>query len=665
MKILESQSKKIKKYITFNIIIDWYEKNRDKIAKLLGVNPDKIVSTDVIINQTKSLISDVINPQSGGNLGRNTITGFLNFKPLNGFIIHDLLHNIYAPNIKNFDDKLSSYTYTESEIIEEIECLCVEQIYAKFFNIKNVKSDFINQNINLLAIYLCLAILKDNYKRINFFLKTGTAYIKVYNKLYKLKESDSYYNIFKAFKRVPKNIYTNKGGYIENIDDLKKTLIDLLEVEDCITETNGDRSLFPNGEYKGTYHNFSELSDDIQFEIIQEYCNYNNILFVVDEAIDVFKKYFPDFDYRIEFDDKKLFYIKKYDFYFFKADLYKIIDDFDQNIVEKLRYEFKRNNYLSIFEDKIDTMIEVLLNIEFEEGLYQVDRMSSDSLIEYCEKKRREVLIKEYDSNVVFYKSKPLKEIVELIFNRNSHALAILRRYFRYNNLIVNDTNLESEDRIIFSITKDNNFFYENGYASLGKNLFTNNAKNLLRILDELRGYLIKNFQSIKQNNNILSRKKYIKYLEFIDFLSTKEFVNNTIIKFFNLEYYFNIEFNGLVKKINLTPVVYGVSEFQNFLNSINEFKDLYDDKKVEYKLSETIYKEYTDFLKTDKLQKFINEFNKYNRVKKAISIIDYDSFFKELSSNGISNELIEKYLNLKSGEYKVEIDNKNIILLF
>jgi len=105
----ESQSKKIKKVLTFSVVLNWYNDNKDKIAKIVNCNPYELASEEELLDQSRGLVNTVINTQSTGNDGNNDIeiAGFSDFKPLDKYLLHDILHNIYDVSKKKFDKSLS------------------------------------------------------------------------------------------------------------------------------------------------------------------------------------------------------------------------------------------------------------------------------------------------------------------------------------------------------------------------------------------------------------------------------------------------------------------------------------------------------------------------------------------------------------------------------
>ena len=92
-----SQSKKIRKYFTYSVVLDWYRDNKELIAKTLGCQASDLADEETLMNQSNGLVNYVINTQSGGNDGRNDIdiSGFSSFNKIENNLIHDILHNLY------------------------------------------------------------------------------------------------------------------------------------------------------------------------------------------------------------------------------------------------------------------------------------------------------------------------------------------------------------------------------------------------------------------------------------------------------------------------------------------------------------------------------------------------------------------------------------------
>lgn len=244
-----SQSKKIRQYIGYSVVLKWYNENKDKIAKLLDVSPSELADEDTLMKQSYDLVNSVINPQRGGNTGISgtDVPGFEEFEKIENNLIHDILHNLFNVKYKEFNKSLSDIEFTESEIIEEIECLAIEESFMKYMNISYPKTDFINANINQLASYLIMAILKNDPERIQKILDDEVEpYLEVYGKKYPVKGT-GFEDLFNLFK----NKDADRSFRINNSEDFKNYMIKLINVGLGITETNGDRAQYPDGEYWG------------------------------------------------------------------------------------------------------------------------------------------------------------------------------------------------------------------------------------------------------------------------------------------------------------------------------------------------------------------------------------------------------------------------------
>jgi hypothetical protein len=244
-----SQSKKIRQYIGYSVVLEWYKENKEKIAKLLDVNASELADEDTLMKQSYDLVNSVINTQTSGNTGipGTDIPGFEEFKKIENNLIHDILHNLFNVKYKEFNKSLSDIQFTESEIIEEIECLAIEESFMKYMNINYPKTDFINANINQLASYLMMSILKNDPERIQKILDgEEQPYLEVYGKKYPVKGT-----AFEYFFDLFKNKDADRSFKIKNADDLKDYMIDLINIGKGIGDTSGDRANYPNSEYYG------------------------------------------------------------------------------------------------------------------------------------------------------------------------------------------------------------------------------------------------------------------------------------------------------------------------------------------------------------------------------------------------------------------------------
>lgn len=83
-----SQSKKIRKYVTFSTVLSWYLENKDKIAQTLNVPVENLASEQEILDYSDDLIRSVINPQARGREDRQDIDRGIAFKALNSWKVN-------------------------------------------------------------------------------------------------------------------------------------------------------------------------------------------------------------------------------------------------------------------------------------------------------------------------------------------------------------------------------------------------------------------------------------------------------------------------------------------------------------------------------------------------------------------------------------------------
>ena len=522
--INESQSKKIKKVLTFSVVLDWYNDNKDKIASIIGCDPEELISENDLIEQSKGLVNNVINNQSSGNSGnRNTkIAGFSKFKPLDQYLLHDILHNIYDVSKKDFDKSLSDIQFTESEVFEEIEILCIEESFMKFCNIRYPKTDFINQNINQLASFLMMAILKNDPTRIKDILDEKIdPYLEIYGVKYIVKEGSPYEDFFLTlkgrFRDMPR---------IVDSDDFKNYMINLINVGEGIGYSSGDRANYPDGGYYGQ-REFSDATESKIDDIINSMKRWNTdyIILSSDDIYDIEdlkekgislssnSKYVNNIDYD-NLSQLKLPFRKK----FLEQDGYiKVKEWFEylSNLSNKYFYENNDNIYLVISKDG-DGSYSLVDKEDFDEKLYSEWNESDDVF---------------YDSDHEFidfemYKKMSFEEVSKKLFN-DDDSVAIMRRNFRDNDIIANNTKLGNiynrgykwlqreiplkGDKSYTDFTSD-----REDKVSISKNVITNNGKKLLSVLNNIRGYSIKNFKELKNLHKLGSK-------------FTKEDINNFV----------------------------------------------------------------------------------------------------------------------------------------
>lgn len=506
----ESQSKKIKEVLTFSVVLEWYKNNKEKIAKILGCDSEDLISEKDLIEQSTELVKSVINTQYRGNTGidNNNIAGFSKFKHLEKYLLHDILHNMYDVSKKDFDKSLSRIEFTESEIFEEIEILCIEESFMKFVNIPYPKTDFINQNINQLASYLMMTILKNDPNRIKDILDGKVKpYLEIYDTKYEINEGSPLEDFFLTlrgnFRDMPK---------ISNSDDFKKYMIKLINVGIGIDQSSGDRSSYPDGNYYGT-KDFSEADDSEISEIIENFKKFKKDYIIIssDDIYDVEDlnkkgivlktKYKKNKDYskleQLELPFKKEF-LEKDGF----IDLKKWLKFLSEKS-EKDFYEFKEDTYLVIY--KYNDHYSVMTGSEF-----------VDDMIDYWDRNDYSQYDNDHDFiNFDNYNDLSFEEVSEKLFYYDN-SISIMRRNFRDNDVIVNNTKLGNVYKSYWSSSwEQKEINLNNGKSftdftsdrtnkvSLSKNIITNNAKRLMIILNNIKGYAIKNYNELKNKVRI------------------------------------------------------------------------------------------------------------------------------------------------------------------
>jgi len=522
----ESQSKKIKKVLTFSVVLDWYNDNKYKIASIVGCDPEELISEADLIEQSKGLVNNVINNQSGGNSGNNNteIAGFSSFKPLDQYLLHDILHNIYDVSKKDFDKSLSDLEFTESEVFEEIEILCIEESFMKFCNIRYPKTDFINQNINQLASFLMMAILKNDPTRIKNILDNEIeSYLEIYGVKYIIEKGSPYEDFFLTltgnFRDMPR---------IRNSEDFKDYMIKLINVGEGISVSSGDRANYPDNGYYGQ-REFSDANESEIDDIIDGIKRWNTdyIILSSDDVYDIDdlkekgislssnSNYVNNIDYDNLF-QLKLPFRKKF---LEKDGFIKVKEWFEylSNLSNKYFYENNDNIYLVISKDG--------------DGSYSlVDRDNFDEKISREWDETDNVFYSDNHKFIDFerYKKMSFEEISKKLFY-DSDSVAIMRRNFRDNDIIANNTKLgkvykrywESSwkqrettlkgDKSYTDFTSD-----REDKVSISKNIITNNGKKLISVLNNIRGYSIKNFKELKNLHKLGSK-------------FTKEDINNFV----------------------------------------------------------------------------------------------------------------------------------------
>ena len=621
--INESQSKKIKKVLTFSVVLDWYNDNKDKIANIIGCKPEELASENELIEQSKGLVNNVINNQFSGNKGNDNINiaGFSNFTPFDKYLLHDILHNIYDVSKKDFNKNLSKIEFSESEVFEEIEVLCIEESFMKYFNIRYPKTDFINQNINQLASFLMMSILKNDPTRIKDILdKKIKPYLEIYGVKYEINEGSPYEDLFLSLKGNYRDI-----PRIYNSDDFKNYIIHLINTGEGISLTNGDRKQYP-GSTKYYYGNkiFSHATERDINELIESVNKRNYIVLSTENLYTISD--LNNEGIKLSSNQKYIDTINYDDLSELKLPFKKIFLNSDGFIETKKWFEylsklsnkkfFKNYDDYYLVIEKYDLSYSIKNAEEFEEHLekiwYDWENNTYDYDYDFIDKSK--------------YQKMSFEDVVKDLFD-NTNSISIMRRNFRDNDIISNNTKLGSvysnswrqEELVIkggdsyidFSTDREDK-------VSISKNILTNNGKKLISVLNSIRGYAIKNYKDIKN--------KYKKVT------ITEEDINT----------YINLDFD-LIKDLNK---IYGL----DYYVSINIFKE-----KIE--LRQTV-KTKIIFSLINNLKNIIYLLRKLNNKENISYIKSYISKYKNPNS---SEEPIIFYQNLLK---KLLINYKKLIKL-
>ena len=653
----ESQSKKIKDVLTFSVVLDWYNDNKDKIANIIGCKPDKLATEEELIEQSRGLVKNVINRQSGGNSGsENTeIAGFSSFKPFDMYILHDILHNIYDISKKDFNKSLNDIEFTESEVFEEIEVLCIEESFMKFCNIRYLKTDFINQNINQLVSFLMMAILKNDPTRIKDILDEKIKpYLEIYGVKYEIKEGNPYQNFFLSLKGNFRNM-----PRISNSEDFKNYMIKLINVGYGIDYTGGDRANYPDSNFYGEKENPTDLET-------------SNIIDDLISSKSRFKIISTEDIYNID-DLQKMGITLSYD--------ENYIEDIDFEDLSELKLPFNK-----------DFLLENNLNIDFEGWFTYLSELSGKKFFErkgvtylvfkknnsYClidNNSFDEIIFDKwyedgyfiYDSNHKFidfekYKKMSFEKVSNKLF-KYKDSVSIMRRNFRDNDLVSNNTKLGSVSKDTYDYWQQEEIGVSKYYTdfssnrknkvSISKNVITNNGKKLLSVLNNIRGYSIKNYKELKNKYANKFTKSDISTYQYLDFYNLLN-INNT-----NLVY--NITISLTEHKIKLSKN-YSTYQKINLLYDINSIISLIS--KINTKEDLMTLKSY---ITKNKIPKGIEEtVNLYKKIENDIlknkekfkKIVDFDA--EIIEGKQITNDENFKLLQSKA-EYKIN-SNYNIL---
>jgi hypothetical protein len=520
--IKESQSKKISKYIDFSTFLKWYNDSRKKIAGIIGVDPEELANEEEILKQSSDLITKIINTQSNGNMGRDDISGFKSFKPLTNHIAHDILHNIYNVTKKNFDG-YDEHDYSESENIEEIEVLAIEESLMKYFKMDYVKSDFVHQNINRLVGFLMLTIIRNEPERCVDILDGKIApFVEVYDKEYLVKGTP-FENLYEMLHQIPIDpVRSDKK--IETGQDFKDWLGYMALYGDAIDSAdNGDRADFPNSSFLGQKQ-FHDLTDEEMINFLSssyylydtsdldglnlnddyEYCTDKLVSVYSDLPININDVYKLDEKLKeIPHEIKKQLESVN--------DKYKLEGVYEVDASEDNYNLFSSESvYLAIL-NRNDGPLYITYDGEFEEldEKYSIYEVVDVGRILVNEDTAREgfwdvqwdyIVDIEEEIDYNHHTDDLDRNIQSMKYSDN--ILAITRRYFRYNDVLVNNTKIDTPSKNYQYV--QNSLFDD--YKSLSKSPLTDNAKRLVRIFDEFRGWTIKNFDMLKKTSKKMKK---------------------------------------------------------------------------------------------------------------------------------------------------------------
>ena len=709
--INENQSKKIRKYVDFSTFLDWFNKNRPVIAKILECDVDEIVDEETILKQSAGLIQHVINPQSDGNRGRDGVvelSGFKEFKKLKSKIIHDILHNIYDVTAKDFS-RTNDYDYDESEYVEEIEVLALEETFMKYFNLEYVKSDFLNGNINRLAAFMMMVIIKNDPDRIVSILDGDVEpYIEVYGKKYPVEDTP-FQNFYKMLKMIPINPIESDTDLIENGEDFEEWIANMCAVGDAIDVEGGDRANYPSPYYLGDKD--MEDVDDSEFE---SFLDDSGLYYVGEDDLEGYggetvngyvisdmelpkdmddvlgtgnyeEMSFEDLPKSIKEDDR---FLQIYDedtepktiyqitdneniehYGFFDRDEVDIIVHFEGDSYDNERFLIYKKEEIDEDEDDNDEegSTEVQYELENElNGLY--DEYDSDDIKDYSsvmeywwEFYDEEIKSKTEDEHVnySYYKGKSLESNVDYLFGEeNSHSIA--RRYLRHNDTLVNNTEIgkgshyKSDNNLSWDENqeKEKEHYNKKGYMPIGEESFDSSeyislGKNLTTNNAKKLKQVFDTFRgwTIKNFADIKSKHKKLK-----NALSDEEMTAiGQMEEFFKKEKQYHDS-----KKDN-----YSKSQSDEYIlyNNLTRDKDAYIFKFGEINKNGSVLKDllkYADmYLVYKELFKKFEDEDILNYIKKIPSITNIDS---------IKNNLNRFEDMFKSNEVETLIKNRAFI---
>ena len=428
----------------------------------------------------------------------------------------------------------------------------------KFFNIRYPKTDFINQNINQLASFLMMAILKNDPTRIKDILDDKIVpYLEIYGVKYEVKEGSAFEDFFLTltgrFRDMPK---------IRNSDDFKNYMIKLINVGKGIESSGGDRSQYPGSGYYGDKR-FEDATDSEISEIIDSLKKYSSKRYIILSTDDIY-----------DIDDLKekgisLSSNSKYVNSLNYDNLYQLKLPFRKKFLEKDGYiDLKKwFEYLSeisdkdFYEHKGDTYLVISIDGD---GTYSLVEMDDFSEIIY--NKWYDSYDLSYDDDHKFidfdyYNTLTFEEVSEKLFMYDN-SVSIMRRNFRDNDIIANNTKLGGvyksywdspwkQKEIDLKGNKNYTDFTSDRQdkVSISKNVITNNGKKLISVLNSIRGYAIKNYKELK---NRYKSNKFTKG-DISIYQNLDYYYLTNINNMYNLQYNLSISLNECEIKLSKT----------------------------------------------------------------------------------------------------------------
>jgi hypothetical protein len=337
-----------------------------------------------------------------------------------------------------------------------------------------------------------VTIIKNDIQRVFKYLSGEIKpYIKVYGKKYNVMGTP-FERVFTSFKMLPqnfKNIQDNSDyRAYENIlpittpQQFKEFLVNIYRAaEETDDASNGDSRLFPQGDYNPVITDINDLSDNQKTRLVSDFFDFQH------DYQDQKYKFVKISDLNLKPDDEEESEDDTYDF--FENDLDEVwwYDSNFENRVYRTPISAKDTHYVMIkngteFVDLDDDDLKKDIQSFFIDNVYEYNWKEIE-----LDDKKFNILKNTDDMN--YFTNKIFK---------SEKFISYLRRYFRNNDWIVNNTKLDTNKRF------DN-------YQSISKKSITQNAIKLKKILSEFLLYVKTNFDKVKADykRNKSINKKY------------------------------------------------------------------------------------------------------------------------------------------------------------